>query len=154
MRLIIHKILDLCKRRTRHTRDALQGRVLALGAGREQGLHEITRGCIVISVGILGFGLGALSTHTGTQTSYALDKSHRVPYFANQVKHIAGSPATDVQESAHGKQIVVSKKGKKYHYVWCKGAQSINPSNRRYFSTIEEARAAGYTAASNCLNLK
>lgn len=53
-----------------------------------------------------------------------------------------------------GGQVVASKNGGKYHYPWCPGAKQISPQNLITFNSIEEARAAGYTPASNCKGLK
>ena len=46
--------------------------------------------------------------------------------------------------------IVASSGGKKYYFVWCKGASNIKPNKKRYFDTEDLAQKAGYTLASNC----
>ena len=53
-----------------------------------------------------------------------------------------------------GEEVVASKSGTKYHYPWCPGAKQISEKNKISFSSIEEARAKGYTPASNCKGLK
>lgn len=50
--------------------------------------------------------------------------------------------------------VVGSKNGTKYHYPWCAGAKQIAERNLITFNSIEEARAKGYTPASNCKGLK
>lgn len=45
---------------------------------------------------------------------------------------------------------VASKSGTKYHLVTCGSANAIKEENRIYFSTENEAVAAGYTRAANC----
>lgn len=50
--------------------------------------------------------------------------------------------------------VVGSKNGAKYHYPWCAGAKQIADKNKIIFNSIEEARAKGYTPASNCKGLK
>jgi hypothetical protein len=50
--------------------------------------------------------------------------------------------------------VVASKNGTKYHYPWCTGAKQISEKNLIKFSSIAEARAKGYTPASNCKGLK
>lgn len=50
--------------------------------------------------------------------------------------------------------VVASKNGTKYHYPWCAGAKQISEKNKITFGSIEEARAAGYTPASNCKGLR
>jgi len=47
-------------------------------------------------------------------------------------------------------QVVASSGGTKYHKLDCPGADSIKEDNKIYFDSIQLAKAAGYTAASNC----
>ncbi|HOA47541.1 MAG TPA: Ada metal-binding domain-containing protein [Candidatus Pacearchaeota archaeon] len=49
--------------------------------------------------------------------------------------------------------IVASKNGTVYHYVWCSGAKRIKEENKIYFNSIEEAEKAGYRPAKNCPGL-
>jgi len=56
--------------------------------------------------------------------------------------------------ASQGGQVVASKNGTKYHYPWCAGAKQISPQNIITFNSIEDARAKGYTPASNCKGLK
>jgi len=51
-------------------------------------------------------------------------------------------------------QVVASKNGTKYHLPTCAGAKQISDKNKVTFGSIEEARAKGYTPASNCKGLK
>ncbi len=53
-----------------------------------------------------------------------------------------------------GGKIVASKGGTKYHFPWCSGAQRISEANKVWFNSVEDARKAGYTPASNCKGLK
>ena len=46
--------------------------------------------------------------------------------------------------------VVASRSGTKYHLQTCPGAKQIKEANKITFSSIEEAKAAGYTAAANC----
>lgn len=61
---------------------------------------------------------------------------------------------TDAQANPSDAYIVASKNGTKYHYPWCSGAKQISDKNKITFKSIEEARKAGYTPASNCKGLK
>ncbi len=56
--------------------------------------------------------------------------------------------------SAAGSQVIGSKSGKKYYFPWCGTVKMIKPKNQVKFSSIEEARRAGYLPASNCKGLK
>lgn len=49
--------------------------------------------------------------------------------------------------------IVVSKNGTRFYYIWCSGANRIKIENRRYFASPEEAQKEGYKPASNCPGL-
>ena len=62
----------------------------------------------------------------------------------------ASAPASASQSG----EVVASKNGTKYHYPWCAGAKQISDKNKITFNSIEEARAAGYTPATNCKGLK
>ena len=59
----------------------------------------------------------------------------------------------DIVQASSG-QVVASKNGTKYHYPWCAGAKQISDKNKITFNSTEEARAKGYTPASNCKGLK
>ncbi len=51
-------------------------------------------------------------------------------------------------------QVVASKSGTKYHYPWCAGAKQISEKNKIIFKSISDARAKGYTPATNCKGLE
>ncbi|MAF59531.1 MAG: hypothetical protein QF858_04260 [Candidatus Pacebacteria bacterium] len=96
---------------------------------------------IIILVGTGSFGLGRLS---------ALETKKE------PVEIISAELGTDLTSTASlgGGAVVASRNGSKYHYPWCSGAKRIAPQNKVEFSTIEEARRAGYTPAANCKGLK
>jgi hypothetical protein len=48
---------------------------------------------------------------------------------------------------------VASKKGTKYHLPTCSGAKTMSEENKIWFTTKEEAEAAGYMPAANCKGL-
>lgn len=58
------------------------------------------------------------------------------------------SPSLTGGERVH--QVVASKGGKKYYFVWCKGAENIKEKNKRYFADESAAQKAGYTKAASC----
>jgi hypothetical protein len=153
MGLIIHKIRTLCKHSVVPMLASLHQSMQTIGGGKELIIQDVARVCIVCAVGILGYGLGSLTAHSNASHTLRVDATHRVPYIAVLPSSQSQAAMHATGESSQGKQIVVSKKGKKYHYVWCTGAQSISPKNRRYFATTKDARDAGYTPASNCPGL-
>ena len=46
--------------------------------------------------------------------------------------------------------VFASKDGTKFYYDNCSGGKSIKTENKIWFETEEEAKAAGYTLATNC----
>lgn len=50
--------------------------------------------------------------------------------------------------------VVGSKSGKKYYFPWCGTVKRIKPENQVHFSSIEEAKKAGFTPGGNCKGLK
>ncbi|MEQ1500300.1 MAG: hypothetical protein ABL917_02950 [Parcubacteria group bacterium] len=53
-----------------------------------------------------------------------------------------------------GGSVVGSKSGKKYYFPWCGTVKRIKPENQVNFSSIEEAKKAGFTPGGNCKGLK
>jgi len=49
--------------------------------------------------------------------------------------------------------LVGSKKGVKYHFPWCSGAQRIKEENKVWFSSKKDAELGGYSPAGNCPGL-
>ena len=91
-------------------------------------------------------------------TSYGLGK-HAVndPVAVSAAPVITFSTTTSGSEIANQNgetQVVASKNGSKYHYVWCPGANQMKEENKVYFDSIEAAQVAGYTPAANCAGLE
>ncbi len=60
------------------------------------------------------------------------------------------SNISSTNSAASQKTIVASKSGKKYYFVWCKGAENIKEKNKRYFADEATAQKAGLTLAAAC----
>jgi uncharacterized protein YcnI len=74
---------------------------------------------------------------------FTLEKGEQeMTYYNKQKDEVFGRVSTST--------IVASSGGKKYYFVWCKGAGNIKPSKKRYFETTQQAEKAGYTLAANC----
>jgi hypothetical protein len=86
---------------------------------------------------------------TGPKTNSLFDQSAAV------IKS-QSSDGTQTQPSpkATAGAVVGSKNGTKYHLPTCPGAKQISEKNKITFNSIEEAKAKGYTPASNCKGLK
>jgi hypothetical protein len=65
---------------------------------------------------------------------------------------ITQQDVTDVNTEAQNDSVsvVASRSGTKYHLPTCPGAKQIKESNKITFTSIDEAKAAGYSAAANC----
>jgi hypothetical protein len=62
------------------------------------------------------------------------------------------SPSSETTDNSG--EVIGSKNGKKYYFPWCGTVKMIKPENQIKFSSIEEARKAGYLPAVNCKGLK
>lgn len=111
---------------------------------------------LIILVGFGGFGLGRLSVSEEQKFPISIKNVETNTLSANALTGLEnveqnGEVGNVVNE---GGQVVASKNGTKYHYPWCSGAKSISDKNKIFFASIEEAKKAGYTPASNCKGLK
>lgn len=99
--------------------------------------RDFVVGAALVLVGFASFGLGRLSRIYET----------RVPI---EIQGVAQAAAAGLA----GGQVVASKTGARYHFPWCAGASQIAEKNKVWFASVEEARKAGYTPASNCKGLE
>lgn len=102
----------------------------------------------IVMVALISFGLGRLSKIRENRVPVTIENLG-----ASVETGLRVAPAAETQFQESG-AVVASKNGTKYHYPWCAGAQSIKEENKIWFSSIEEAREAGYTPAVNCKGLK
>lgn len=107
--------------------------------------NDLILGVIIVSVGLIGFGLGRLSKIKAAKTPVTIENT------ANTATALVGGE--DGNLPVGDKTLVASRNGSKYHYVWCSGASSIKAENKIYFRSKEEAEKAGYQPASNCKGL-
>ncbi len=116
--------------------------------------NEVFLGVIIILVAFGSFGLGRLSRIEGARAPIRIENAPKVTVetFAQKatVADTRGS-APFVENSSS--QLVGSKNGKKYYYVWCSGVSRITEGNRIYFATKDDAEARGYTPSSTCKGL-
>ncbi len=120
--------------------------------------RDLYLAALVFLVSVASFGLGRLSAiwpqkepitienhesgimNQGTLSSerqranQSLDSSFKIP------------------DSSRG-NFVASRNGSSYHLPDCPGAKQIKAENKIWFSTVEEARKAGYKPAGNCPGL-
>ncbi|HQF41251.1 MAG TPA: hypothetical protein PLY95_01480 [Candidatus Paceibacterota bacterium] len=100
---------------------------------------------VIILTASLSFGLGRLSKIDEVRAPVRVEKTPASEMVV-AVGLVGGEQGSEVSE----KLIVASKRGKKYHYLWCSGAKTIKEENKIYFATEVEAEQAGYVLAANC----
>jgi hypothetical protein len=100
---------------------------------------------LVISVALVAFLLGRNSMIQIEPQAAGVQITQQTASVVEQKSDTLTNDATSV---------VVSRSGTKYHLPTCPGAKQIKDSNIITFSTIEQAKAAGYSAAANCKGLE
>ncbi len=93
---------------------------------------------VVVLVAIASFGLGRQSV------SYE-ENVEIIPETKTLHAPIASPIVADVEV-----RYVASKNGTVYHLPHCSGAKRISDANKRFFSSKEDAEAAGLRPAANC----
>ena len=101
---------------------------------------------VIILIAIIAFSLGRIS---GLQ-----EKREPVRVLNNAGVNSNISGEVKGSSTSFSGAVVASKNGTKYHYPWCAGAKQISEKNKISFNSVEDARAAGYSPASNCKGLK
>lgn len=103
---------------------------------------------IIILVGLASFALGRLSAAPEKPpvevTTASVFQAREEPD-EGQKNRGDNPPAAEAQELYVG-----SQNSDKYHLPWCSGAQRIHEENKVWFSSKQEAEAAGYSPAGNC----
>ncbi len=117
--------------------------------------NDLFIGLILVLVAIGAFGLGRLSKIEGSKVPIRIENA---PQASASVVPEPPQVLENQSASAYGaeggnKNIVASKSGTKYYYTWCGGVQKISIANRIYFSSQQDAKAAGYTPSSTCKGL-
>ncbi len=106
--------------------------------------REAYAAALILLVGFASFGLGRLSKIAEVKTPITIEAP------ISQIAAAASAPPA----AAGGGEVVASKGGTKYHFPWCAGASKIAAANKISFVSVEAARKAGYTPASNCKGLQ
>jgi hypothetical protein len=118
---------------------------------------------IIILVAISAFALGRVTVENANREpvrvisnnpSYIKEGTESKTPVLNPNNSANLNSATISNSLDATEQVVASKSGTKYHYPWCAGAKQISEKNKITFNSIAEARAKGYTPASNCKGLK
>lgn len=109
---------------------------------------EIYTVLLIVVTSFGSFALGRLSKLQESKSPIRLESAFTETAAAVSVTEAVEKPLLS------GGALVASRGGSKYHFPWCSGAQRISEGNKIWFNSVEEARKAGYTPASNCKGLK
>lgn len=102
--------------------------------------------CLVfISASLGSFALGRISAQRGGETPPSQVRGVFVDTSASDVYF----EAEEVRTTAP-KPIVASVNGTRYYPEGCKAGNNINPENKIWFTTENEAKMAGYTLSKSC----
>ena len=106
---------------------------------------------LIVVVGVVSFGLGRLARPAADIAVPFGSMRLTVPMPTVPVVESMeqGDESGQKTVTAPG-SYVASKNSNKYHLPWCSGAARITEENKIWFSSKEEAEAAGYTPAGNC----
>ncbi len=105
---------------------------------------------LILIIASIFFALGRLS---------ALEERHipikiGYPNASETANVLTGNSLITPESNVDSGQVIGSKNGKKYYFPWCGTVKMIKPENQIKFSSIDEARKAGYLPAANCKGLK
>jgi hypothetical protein len=108
---------------------------------------------IIVLVASASYGLGRINLLKNSKVPIEIKFNEDL-----QSAAVAGSQAVNITtnevEQGEAGFVVGSKNSDKYHFPWCSGAQRIAEENKITFTSIGDARAAGYKPAANCKGLK
>jgi hypothetical protein len=105
---------------------------------------------LILVIASIFFALGRLSAIEDRRVPIKIEYSNQAQG-ASTIGAVSG--ITNTQATSTG-EVIGSKSGKKYYFPWCGTVKMIKLENQVKFSSIEEARNAGYLPASNCKGLK
>jgi len=112
---------------------------------------------IVILVGLGSFELGRLSKETnssGIKIEYTNQDSNQSSNVISSLEYPNilqnDKISTAANSNSTGKTFFASNRGSKYYSISCSAGKIIKQENRVWFTTGEEAQAAGYTLSSSC----
>lgn len=110
---------------------------------------------LIVLLATLSFGLGRMTIYQESRVPVRIippqGKNIETSIPSLEAGEVKGVSTEGVSLTG---EVVASKSGSKYHFPWCAGAKQISEKNKITFTSVEEARKAGYAPASNCKGLK
>ena len=107
---------------------------------------------ILIFIAIIFFLLGRFSSLERTQTSVKVQYPNLNQPASVISTEVQGTSTSTTQQYEDG-PVIGSKTGKKYYFPWCGTVKRILPKNQISFSSIADAKTAGFTPGGNCKGL-
>lgn len=111
-------------------------------------------GLITITVAMASFGLGRLSIKSEVEEVARVHLINASKITVSPERLPFSSTSAPVTNVGAVNSLVASKSGTKFHLISCPGAKQIKEENKIYFSSRQEALAAGYKPAVNCPGLQ
>lgn len=115
--------------------------VLAVKARERQHVLRVVICCCMAALSALGFAMSAADTGDASVSA--------VHVTVSPVENTPVPEATAAPAQAQG-AYTASRASDKFHLPSCSSAERISDDNRLWFSTREEAEAAGYTPCGRC----
>jgi hypothetical protein len=110
---------------------------------------------VIILIASIFFALGRLSAKESQKTPiniayYPKNQSATALNSALTSSTTISQMKPNEQEIQEDGPVIGSKSGKKYYFPWCGTVKRIKPENQVKFSSILEAKSAGFSAGGNC----
>ena len=113
---------------------------------------------LIIVISSIFFALGRLSVlskeHVPIRVIYPSASSTASVISSMPEVKVDGEVIKEIIAPEVGGEVIGSKSGKKYYFPWCGTVKRIKPENQVHFTSIEVAKAAGFTPGGNCKGLK
>lgn len=110
---------------------------------------------LLVLVASIFFALGRISALNDQKTPLrVVDSSRQTAGVINSAVGIGPVSLESTGSTDLSGKVVGSKTGTKYYFPWCGTVKRIKPENLIEFSSIDEAKAKGYSPASNCPGLR
>lgn len=105
---------------------------------------------IILLISAIFFVLGRISVLEEKQSPIKIT----YPNSENTSMVLNASPTSENYSNESSGEVIGSKNSKKYYYPWCSAIKKTKPENQVKFSSIDEAKQAGYIPGGNCKGLK
>ncbi len=145
----INKIIEKVKILTERARFESKAKKSAIIQWEKEAFYSV----LLALTALLSFGLGRLTKIEEMREPLRIENLAAVMVAKDDSDKLAADASNKVSASDFAEypvgSVIVSVKGKRYHFPWCSGAKTIKAENKLVL-TEQEALAKGYTLAANC----